>query len=102
MLKIVNKNKNDPNTIYMLPEHCLMTGLPDDMDERLRKAVSEETIVPPQKKFGQIKDFVRQIKDNVEQKVLMDLGIEVEKKPQEVAGKELKSPVLKLGGHYEV
>lgn len=52
-----------------------MTGLPDDMDQRLRKAVSEETIVPPQKKYGQIKDFVKQIKENVEQKVLMDLGI---------------------------
>lgn len=41
LLRVENKNKKDPNPIYMLPELCLMTGLPTDFDEFRRKKLSD-------------------------------------------------------------
>ena len=45
--------------IYMLPELCLMTGLPDDMDDFKRRKVSEATIVTPEVKYQKINDFMQ-------------------------------------------
>lgn len=37
LLVIKNKNKNDTHPLHMLPELCLMTGMPDELDERNRR-----------------------------------------------------------------
>ena len=44
LLKVENKKK-DGIEILLVPELCLMTGIPDDFDEFKRKKISEQTIL---------------------------------------------------------
>lgn len=41
------KDKNEKITIVLIPELLLMSGLPDNFDERKRREISDQTIVPP-------------------------------------------------------
>lgn len=97
LLKVENKNKKDPNPIYILPELCLMTGLPADFDEHRRKRVSDETIVSAETKFKSIKSFISEIKSTSEEHSLADLGIRIDNKPQEITAKTLSAPTIHLG-----
>lgn len=45
-----------------------MTGLPNDIDEGRRRKVSEVTIKSPGEKFREINDFIKQVKECVQQK----------------------------------
>lgn len=46
-----NKNKKDTNPIYILPQVCLMTGLPSDIDEGRRKQITAVSIKEPHEKL---------------------------------------------------
>ena len=48
------KERDQKSMIYLVPELLLMSGLPDDFDERKRREISEETIVPPSEKAREI------------------------------------------------
>lgn len=54
-----NRSKRD---ILLIPELMLMTGIPDDFDERRRKAISEKTIKDPSFKVKEIGGLIDQIK----------------------------------------
>ncbi len=57
--KKVNGTYEGPT--YLLPELCLMTGIPDDFDENRRKSVSQATILPPSDKFREIEGFIKEL-----------------------------------------
>lgn len=52
LLKCVNRTKIE---VLLVPELCLMTGLPDDFDERKRREISKYTIRPPGERLSKIK-----------------------------------------------
>lgn len=53
--KIRRKQLNgQENPTYLLPELCLMTGIPDDFDENRRKKISEKTIQMPSERKKEI------------------------------------------------
>jgi hypothetical protein len=44
LLKVQNPKKNKEFPVYLIPEFCLMTGIPENFDEFRRKKISENTI----------------------------------------------------------
>ena len=43
---------------YLLPELCVMTGIPDNFDEMRRKSISQQTILSPGDKYKEIDGFM--------------------------------------------
>lgn len=46
----------------MVPELCLMTGIPDDFDEFRRKKISEATIKSAEERRSEINQLMNEIK----------------------------------------
>jgi hypothetical protein len=53
---------NQPPTL-LVPELCLMTGIPENFDEHRRKKISEATIKNPSEKINEIEGLMRLLKD---------------------------------------
>lgn len=51
--------------MLLIPEFCLLSGLPDDFDEMKRREVSKFTIVGPDVKKGRIDDLARSFEKNL-------------------------------------
>ena len=75
LLAIKNKNKPEPD--LMIPELCLMTGLPDNFDEFRRKKISESTIRPPGEKKNEIESLIKMVSKEEEFSVMKNLGIKL-------------------------
>ena len=73
------KERENDTGIVLVPELLLMSGLPDEFDERKRREVSDFTIVPPSQKMKEIEaifDQFSQANDSFNPKVMADkLGI---------------------------
>lgn len=54
MLKVQNRRKNKDFLVYLIPEFCLMTGIPENFDEFRRKKISENTIKSADEKQREI------------------------------------------------
>ena len=65
--------------IYLVPELCLMTGIPDNFDEFRRKKISEQTIKSPEEKQREIVRLMKQLRDNDEFRSLKEVGIKISK-----------------------
>ena len=50
LLKVEGRRKNSEFQILLIPEFCLMTGIPENFDEQRRKKISENTIKKPGEK----------------------------------------------------
>jgi aubergine-like protein len=57
--KCKDQEKEKENEVILVPELCLMSGLPDDFDERKRREVSEVTITSPGAKLKDIEDMFK-------------------------------------------
>jgi len=60
---------------YLLPELCVMTGIPDNFDENRRKSISQQTILSPSDKFREIEGFMTDLKKSKEIENLSEIGI---------------------------
>lgn len=56
------KRKRD-DKVFMIPEICLMTGIPDDFDEFKRKKISEATIKSADDRRNEISKLMSEIKN---------------------------------------
>ena len=54
LLKVQGRRKNSEFQILLIPEFCLMTGIPENFDEQRRKKISERTIKKPGEKQREI------------------------------------------------
>lgn len=86
----------------MVPEFCLMTGIPDDFDEMRRKKVSEHAIKNPPEKVDEIQKLMDSMKDTDEIKALKDLGIDINPKMHKFSARTISVPTLRLGGKNSV
>ena len=91
------KNKKKPEPDLMIPELCLMTGLPDNFDEFRRKKISESTIKPPGDKKEEIESMIRMVSKEEEFSVLKNLGIQFSNQMEVIKAKEIPNPTIKLG-----
>lgn len=102
------KNSKRPQIeIILVPELCLMSGLPDNFDERKRREVSGFTIVKPAVKLREIEDFMKNLNSKLNSgfcpsTLQENLGIDISPTLTKVTSKLLPAPVLQLGGRERV
>ena len=86
----------------MVPELCLMTGIPDDFDEFRRKKISEATIKSAAQRKSQINQLMSEIKNTSEVYSLKDMGINVEKNMEKINAKVVPLSKIALGGNQSI
>ena len=103
LLRVESKRKgNKEFQIYLVPELCLMTGIPDNFDEFRRKKISEQTIKGPDEKQREILKLMRQLRDNDEFRSFKDIGIRIDKNLETIKGKIIPMPRLQLGENNSI
>lgn len=80
LLKVEGRRKGAEFQILLLPEFCLMTGIPDNFDETRRKKISENTIKRPDEKQREIKSLMKELREDNDFCSLNELGIKVNKR----------------------
>lgn len=78
-LLIIEEKRRKDQKIYMVPELCLMTGIPDDFDEFRRKKISQATIKPADQRKNDINLLMSEIKNTSEINSLKQIGIDINK-----------------------
>lgn len=81
----------------LVPELCLMTGIPDNFDEHRRKKISEATIKNPPEKIHEIEGLMRLLKDSNEVRELGQFGIDIGRELSKIGAKVIPTPQLDLG-----
>ena len=92
-------------TFYILPEFCVMTGIPDDFNDSQKKRVTDLCIKAPNVRMHEIEGLTRDLNQEMSDpfcpKRLCDsLGISIDSNPVEFKAKLLKEPTI-LFGHEE-
>jgi hypothetical protein len=62
LLKVESKRRNNEFQILLVPEFCLMTGIPEHFDEFRRKKISENTIKRPDEKQKEILSLMDELR----------------------------------------
>ena len=85
----------------LVPELLLLTGIPDNFEERLRRNVSDMTIRPPDEKLAKMKDLMltlnRDLKELSPKQVKDTLQIEIEPEITKANAYLMREPKLLLG-----
>jgi aubergine-like protein len=88
---------------YMMPELCLMTGIPEDFDEFRRKKISESTIKSAEHRLTGIKKLMGLISANESEfSSLKNMGIDIKDNLETLEAKVIRPPVLQLGNGSRV
>jgi hypothetical protein len=84
----------------------LLTGIPENFEERLRRNVSDMTIRPPEEKLAKIRDLMlalnRDLKELSPQQVKDTLQIEIETDVTKASAYLIREPKLMLGAGHSV
>ncbi len=59
---VVAEGRKKGETIVLIPELLLMTGIPDNFDEFRRKKISENTIRQPNDKMNDIGELIKKLR----------------------------------------
>jgi hypothetical protein len=102
LLKVESNGRNKDFQILLVPEFCLMTGIPENFDEFRRKKISENTIKTPEEKHKEIMNLMKELRDVDEFYQMKDLGIKVNKHLETVKGRIIPMPRLALGENQAV
>lgn len=103
LLRVESKRKgNKQFQIYLIPELCLMTGIPDNFDQFRRKKISEQTIKSADEKQREIIKLMRQLRDNDEFKSFKQIGIKIDKNLSTIKGKLIPMPRINLGENNSI
>ena len=86
----------------MVPELCLMTGIPDDFDEFRRKKISEATIKSAEERRCEITELMNEIKNTNEIYSLNEMGIKIEKNMEKFNAKLIPAPRITLGSNQTI
>lgn len=101
LLVVEGKRKKEDKTL-MVPEICLMTGIPDDFDEFRRKKISEATIRSAEDRRQDINDLMREIKNTNEIYSLNEMGIRLDSNMEKFSAKMIPAPRIRLGGEEKI
>lgn len=86
---------------FLIPEFLLMSGLPEDFDERKRRDISQHTIVEPSEKLKRIEALLRSFNQDNENfspnSVSQSLGVTISSKTESIEAISLNPPVIQLG-----
>jgi hypothetical protein len=80
LLKVQGRRKNNKDfQILLIPEFCLMTGIPENFDEFRRKKISENTIKSADEKQREILNLMKELRANQDFCSLKEMGIKISK-----------------------
>jgi hypothetical protein len=102
LIEIESKTKKDGDRTLLVPELCLMTGIPESFDEFKRKKISEATIRSPADKRAEIENFMREADQVNDLSSLKELGIQIDRKLNEIRARIIPFPRLELGNNRAV
>jgi hypothetical protein len=91
------ENKRGQHEILLVPELCLMTGIPDDFDEFKRKKISEHTILDARTKKSEIMQIMKELQRTDDFEKLEKVGIKLKKDLHSMKGKSIPVPRIELG-----
>ena len=95
LLKVENKRGNIE--ILLVPELCLMTGIPEDFDEFKRKKISEQTILDARTKKNEIMQIMKDIQRTDDFEKLEQVGLRLKRDLYSLKGKTIPVPRIALG-----
>lgn len=97
----LRKQDKEEEMALLVPELLLLTGIPENFEERLRRNVSDMTIRPPEEKLAKIKDLMlalnRDTGDLSLKQVKDCLQIEIEPELSRAQAHIMQEPKLLLG-----
>lgn len=117
---IVHHQSRTGKVFYILPEFCVMTGIPEDITETTRKKVTDLCIKQPHQRMSEIQTLVEtMLSPPVKQEyqgneptttqpqgsslaVIKELGIEFQGDPVFFEGKQLPAPKLLVGNKQAI
>jgi hypothetical protein len=100
LLKV--ENKKGSHEILLVPELCLMTGIPDDFDEFKRKKISEQTILDARTKKGEIMHIIKEIQRTDDFEKLEQVGLRLNRDLYSFSAKNIPTPRIELGSGQKV
>jgi hypothetical protein len=90
LLKV--ENRKGGLEILLVPELCLMTGIPEDFDEFKRKKISEQTILDARTKKGEIMQIMKDIQRTDDFDKLEQVGLKLKRDLYSFRGKTIPTP----------
>jgi len=89
-------------TFYILPEFCVMTGIPDDFNDIQKKRVTDQCIKAPNVRMNEIEGLTRDLNQDANdplcpKRLCESLGISLDSNPVEFKAKLLKEPTILFG-----
>jgi aubergine-like protein len=114
---IVHHQSRTGKVFYILPEFCVMTGIPEDITEFTRKKVTDLCIKQPHQRMSEIQNLIETMLNPVKQEyqpneptqyqgnnlaAIKELGIEFQGDPVFFEGKQLPAPRLLVGNKQTI
>jgi hypothetical protein len=82
---------------YLVPELCLMTGIPEDFDELKNKRITESAKLSAKDRKAEIDTFVRDMNEAEGDEVFRALGVEISSTSSKIEGWVMPAPKIMLG-----
>ena len=102
---LMNVQNKTNKTFYILPEFCVMTGIPDDFNDSQKKRVTDQCIKAPNVRMNEIEGLTKDLNQDgndplCPKRLCESLGITIETNPIDFKAKLLKEPTI-MFGHEE-
>lgn len=95
---LIHRQTKTDKVFHLVPELCVMTGIPEDTQDQLRRKIASFCIKDPSDRMGDIQKLTNMILSNEEtQKQCSSLGVDISTKPVQLEGKHLALPTLIFG-----
>lgn len=102
ILRSSTASRKNSISVILIPEFLLISGIPQDFDERRRREISEYSILQPQEKLKRINNLINEFNSMNStcsmNSVSKTLGIEISARNEEIKGSLLPPPLIQLGG----
>ncbi len=115
---IIHNQLRTGKMFYILPEFCVMTGIPEDITEMTRKKVTDLCIKQPHQRMSEIHSLIESMINPIKQEQMeyenapnesqgllgafKNLGVEVQGDPVYFEGKQLPVPKLIAGKRQRI
>lgn len=99
------RGETESETVYLIPELCVTTGLTDDMRTNfsIMKAIGDHTRLPPDVRETKLQEFLLTLSsDEGASRVFSDWGLKVNTRLDVVTGRRLDSETVIFGNNHSV
>lgn len=95
---LLHRQNKTHKVFHLVPELCVMTGIPEDTQDQLRRKIATFCIKDPNDRMNDIQKLTNMILASEEaKKQCSNLGIEIQKDPIRLEGKHIALPTFVFG-----